>query len=71
MTKVRDYTLRPDIVQAVEDAGDTILCCWDDWEASASQDAQNEQDNEAWFRGMEAQIEAVLYGMLDQIQRLP
>jgi hypothetical protein len=67
---VRDYSKDEAIVAAVEDARETILCCWDDWEQEAGEDAQNQQSNDAWFDAMNAQIDCVLYGMLDQIPAL-
>lgn len=71
MSEVRDYSRRPDVVRAVEDARDTIVRCWDEWEEDAGRAAQREQENEAWFRCMNAQLECVLYGMLDQIPLPP
>ncbi len=70
-SEVRDYTARPDIVAAVENARDTIIGCWNEWEQDAGEEAQQAQDNDAWFNAMNAQLECVLYGMLDQIRSLP
>ena len=67
MATVRNYTTRPDIQKAVEDARETLLTCWDEWDADAGQDAQREQSNDAWFAAMNAQIDCVLFGLLDQI----
>jgi hypothetical protein len=65
--KVRDYSQNPVVVKAVEDARNTIIACWTEWDADASEAAQIEQDNEAWFSAMNAQLDCVLYGMLDDI----
>jgi hypothetical protein len=70
MVRVRDYQKRRDIVKAVQDARDTIIACWSEWDGEASQDAQSAQNNEAWFDCMNAQLDCVLYGMLDQISTL-
>lgn len=48
----------------VEEAMDTILACWSDWDGEASQDAQREQSNDAWFFTMRGNLRCVLEGMI-------
>ncbi len=48
-------------------ARDTLIRCWDEWDAEANNEAQNEQDNEAWFNFMECQVETVLRGMAEAL----
>jgi hypothetical protein len=66
--KVRDYTQYQAIMKAVDDAREAIIACWDDWEREAEQEAQREQNNDAWFSFMNAQLDEVLTGMLDNIE---
>jgi hypothetical protein len=67
MSQVRDYSNRADIVAAVHEARDTIIAWWDEWDAEAGMDAECKHDNDAWSASMNAQLECVLFGMLDQI----
>lgn len=67
---VRDYTNRPEVVKAVENARATILACWDEWEQGAGEAAQQAQCDDAWFDFIQAQLDAVLYGMLDELPQL-
>lgn len=60
--------VRDDLREHLADAIDTIIACWDEWESDASQDAQVEQDNEAWFDAMNQQLAVVLVGMLERMQ---
>lgn len=48
----------------IRDAMETIIRCWDEWEAEASQEAQMHQDDQFWFEEMQNQIGAVLTGMV-------
>lgn len=48
----------------VYEAIHTIIHCWSDWEAEANQQAQFHQSNDVWFHELEAQLRAVIEGML-------
>ena len=61
---VRDYSSHSEIVAAIEKARDTIIGCWDEWEMFAGQE---EYDGGSWFDSMNAQLDCVLFGMLDEI----
>lgn len=48
----------------IRDTMEVILRCWEEWDASASQQAQQQQDQQAWFEEMQDQLGAVLTGMV-------
>lgn len=48
----------------IRDACEVIIRMWDEWDAEASQEAQQSQDSEAWFKLMEGQLESVIAGMV-------
>jgi hypothetical protein len=49
-----------------EDARDTIINCWEQWERGAGEE-EARAGGDAWFDFMNSQIESVLYGMLDRL----
>jgi hypothetical protein len=53
--------------EVVGDAVHTLIRMWPEWEADANQQAQQQQDNEAYFGTMTPQVEAVVGGMLDDV----
>ena len=53
----------------IRDATDILIRCWEEWAASAEEDAQREQDDEAWFDAMRDQVGAVLTGMVSDKDR--
>lgn len=55
--------------ERVRDAVETIVRCWDEWEAIASQDAQQAQDPQAWIDEMHGQVEAVVGGLVDELMQ--
>lgn len=48
----------------ITEAMHTILNCWDEWDAESQNDAQRHQSTEAYDYGMQAQLSAVLIGMV-------
>lgn len=50
--------------ERIEKAVHTIVSCWDDWDGSAQEDEQREQDPQAWYDTIEAQLRCVLLGMV-------
>lgn len=67
-TPVRVIDWSAEIREEVREASHTILCCWNDWDAIAGQDAQAEQSTDAYFDLMYAQLDAVLLGLLDSVR---
>lgn len=50
--------------ERIDRAVHTIVSCWDDWDGSAREDEQREQDPQAWYDTIEAQLRCVLLGMV-------
>lgn len=50
--------------ERIDKAVHTIVSCWDDWDGSAQEDEQREQDPQAWYDTIEAQLRCVLLGMV-------
>lgn len=48
----------------IRDACETIIRMWDEWEAEASQEAQQAQDSQAWSDSMMEQLGSVITGMV-------
>lgn len=46
------------------DACEVIIRMWDQWEAEASQEAQQAQDPQPWFESMMEQLGSVITGMV-------
>jgi hypothetical protein len=65
MATVIDWS--DDIREKVREASHTILCCWEDWDGIAGQDAQTAQSTDAYFDAMYAQLDTVLLGLLDEV----
>lgn len=48
----------------ISDAMHTVLNCWSEWESYAQDEAQRQQDSEAYDDAMQANLSAVLAGMI-------